>query len=140
MKIIIFAIALFAGIPFLSIAQNTKQAPKTDKVDPVQYAERLAREMQRAINLNEDQYRQVFDLNMRSYNEIQEAKNVDGKSSERINAIRNAKDEELKRILTPEQFKQMLEWKKNKKEDAAVEYNQKMTEKKAEKVKAKTTK
>ena len=135
MKKILLALVLMTSVSFVSRAQNSKQAPKTDNVDPVQYSEKLSRALQIAVNLNEDQYRQVFDINMRTFNEIREAKNSE-RAAERIASIRAAKNDELKRILTTEQFSKMLEWNKTRKEEAAIEYKDRMIEKQAQKAKS----
>lgn len=135
MKKIFLATLTMACVSFVAQAQNTKQTPKIDNVDPVQYSEKLSRALQIAVNLNEDQYRQVFDLNMRTFNEIREAKNSE-RAGDRIASIRAAKDDELKRILNTEQYAKMLEWNKTRKEEAAIEYKDRMIEKHA--LKAKT--
>ena len=101
MKKRIFAVAmtlcLLAGTS--AFAQD-RRAPRTkERPTAEQMAQRKTDRMVEKLNLNEDQSKQLYELN------LQEVKDMQAQH-ERMRAARKAQAEKMQKILTPEQFEQ----------------------------------
>lgn len=102
MKKRIFAVAmalcLLAGTS--AFAQDSNRAPKMkERPTAEQMAQRRTDRMVEKLNLNADQSKQLYELN------LQEVKDMQAQH-ERMRAARKAQAEKMKKILTPEQYEQ----------------------------------
>ena len=90
-------LCLLAGTS--AFAQD-RRAPRTkERPTAEQMAQRKTDRMVEKLNLNEDQSKQLYELN------LQEVKDMQAQH-ERMRAARKAKAEKMQKILTPEQFEQ----------------------------------
>ena len=91
------SLCLLAGTS--AFAQD-RRAPRTkERPTAEQMAQRKTDRMVEKLNLNEDQSKQLYELN------LQEVKDMQAQH-ERMRAARKAKAEKMQKILTPEQFEQ----------------------------------
>lgn len=91
-------LCLLAGTS--AFAQDSKRAPRTkERPTAEQMAQRKTDRMVEKLNLNEDQSKQLYELN------LQEVKDMQAQH-EQMRAARKAQAEKMKKILTPEQFGQ----------------------------------
>ena len=90
-------LCLWAGTS--AFAQD-RRAPRTKERPTAEHmAQRKTDRMVEKLNLNEDQSKQLYELN------LQEVKDMQAQH-ERMRAARKAKAEKMQKILTPEQFEQ----------------------------------
>ena len=90
-------LCLLAGTS--AFAQD-RRAPRTkERPTAEQMAQRKTDRMVEKLNLNEDQSKQLYELN------LQEVKDMQAQH-ERMRAARKAQAEKMQKILTPEQFEQ----------------------------------
>lgn len=91
-------LCLLAGTS--AFAQNSKRAPKMkERPTAEQMAQRKTDRMVEKLNLNEDQSKQLYELNLQNIKEMQA-------QHEQMRAARKAQAEKMKKILTPEQYEQ----------------------------------
>jgi hypothetical protein len=93
----------------------TKSATAAQKdvvKDPAQYAERISRDLQKKVNLSEEQYKQVLDINLRFVNESNAVRTSGNVDMTRIAELKKRRDDELKGVLNPGQFNQFMEERK----------------------------
>mgnify|MGYP003574936646 CR=1 FL=1 len=112
MKKLVLAIA-FIGIGSFAMAQETtpqdKQVKRAEMKQKMQQREqeRLA-EMQKELNLNQDQVSQIKDLHAKRRAEMQEksaqTKEIRQARMQEMKAKRQQMDNDMKKILSPEQY------------------------------------
>jgi Spy/CpxP family protein refolding chaperone len=96
---------------------------------PEQRAEKLTGWMKTNLQLNDNQATQVHDINFKYANKNEQLKNSTASKRQKLQTLKaddQAKDAELKAILTPEQFTTY----QTKKEELKKEMKKKMKEKK----------
>ena len=123
MKKMIIATVLLATLTTVN-AQNTTTPAKPTK-DPAVMEERAAEradnrtgEMVTELGLSTDQAAKVEAINDRSAKSLAEVKQAgldDQAQKARMKVVRDGRDNELKAVLTPEQFEKMLVLRKEKK-------------------------
>lgn len=91
-------LCLLAGTS--AFAQDSKRGPKMkERPTAEQMAQRKTDRMVEKLNLNEDQSKQLYELN------LQEVKDMQAQH-EQMRAARKAQAGKMQKILTPEQFEQ----------------------------------
>lgn len=94
--------ALFMGVCATGFAQDQKKAKSDFKnMTPEQRAEKQTERMQQALQLDEKQKKQVYELNLESMRKMQAERKEN--RAEFMN-MRNERNERLKSILTTEQY------------------------------------
>lgn len=92
------ALCLLAGTS--AFAQDSKRAPRMkERPTAEQMAQRKTDRMVEKLNLDENQSKQLYELN------LQEIKNMQAQH-EQMRAARKARAEKMKKILTTEQYEQ----------------------------------
>lgn len=108
-KIIFAAIALFFSVTMFAQAP---QRGERREFKPEEMATRMADNMKKELDLNDEQYKSVYDLYLKRgkemkarYNKGQEGKQVDRDTRrEEMKKQQEAMNSELKKILTSEQY------------------------------------
>ena len=95
------ALCLMAGEAVFAQTESAPAPAAAPKERPTleQIAQRKTDRMVEKLNLNEDQSKQLYELN------LQEVKDMQAQH-ERMRAARKAQAEKMQKILTPEQFEQ----------------------------------
>jgi hypothetical protein len=111
-----FAFAFVMGITLAASAQkdSTKHTPEAR-------AKNMTDKMKTELTLSEDQYKQVYDINLKYAQKNQEAATGEGTRMQKAKALRSgnsAKNDELKTVLNNEQFEKYAELQKEKKANA----------------------
>ena len=112
-----------------AVAQQPKHAGHK-KPDPEKRAKHLTEKMTTQLSLTKEQVPKVYQINFDAAKKMIALKSdttIEKKAKhERMKAIRNTQKEELKKILTPEQFKkgqEIIEEKKEKMKENKSEKN-----------------
>lgn len=92
------ALCLLAGTGAFAQNQN-KERMRREMPTAEQMAQRKADRMKEKLNLTEAQTKQIYDYNLQQVKEMQSMR-------EQMRAARQAEDEKMKSILTPEQYTQ----------------------------------
>jgi hypothetical protein len=111
-----FATAFLIGISFAVSAQadSTKHSPE-------KRAKTMTDKMKTELTLSDDQYKQVYDINLKYAQKNQEAASGEGSRMQKAKALKSgnsAKNDELKAVLNNEQFEKYTELQKEKKASA----------------------
>jgi hypothetical protein len=143
MKKIFLVFTLFSAISIISFAQTRNanpqrvaNAPKISATpaqkdvvkDAPAYAERISRDLQKKLNLSEDQYKQILDINLRFVNEQNAARTSGNVDLNRIAELKRRRDDELKGALSPGQFNQFMEMRNTKKGANAKDVDEPMND------------
>ncbi len=111
-----FAAAFLIGISFAVSAQSD-----STKHSPEKRAKTMTDKMKTELTLTDDQYKQVYDINLKYAQKNQEAVGGEGTRMQKAKTLRSgnsAKNEELKAVLNSEQFEKYSALQKEKKANA----------------------
>ncbi|MET0464338.1 MAG: hypothetical protein ABW007_14330 [Chitinophagaceae bacterium] len=111
-----FAAALLIGISFAVSAQSD-----STKHSPEKRAKAMTDKMKTDLTLSDDQYKQVYDINLKYAQKNQEAAGGEGSRMQKAKALKSgnaSKNEELKAVLNSQQFEKYTEAQKEKKANA----------------------
>ncbi len=120
---------LFLLLVFLVI--NT--AAFADKKTPVEKAKAKTEEMQKDLQLNADQNKKIYDINLKAYSSIAdyETKKPSKKlKKKQKDIVQDMRDDQYKKILTPAQYKKYKDLKKAEKEEEKKKLNELKSDKK----------
>lgn len=95
-----------------------------DKKTPAEKAKEKTEEMNKDLQLSADQQKKIYDVNLKAFEAIDayDAKKPSKKLKKKQKEIvQNMRKNEYKKILTPAQFKKMLDLKKQEKEKEKAE-------------------
>lgn len=116
MKYFAMALALLAA-PSLFAQEKGDHSDKTPEQRAAQHTKRMTRE----LGLSSDQTAKVQDINLRfaqSLSEVKGSTAEQGAKKEQAQGMKEKRDQELKLVLTEEQYSNMLELRKAKAEEA----------------------
>ncbi|ESU19807.1 hypothetical protein FEDK69T_30630 [Flavobacterium enshiense DK69] len=126
MKKIIIAVLSVMLLTVVNVNAQSKNAKAQST--PEQRAEKLTTWMKDNLNLTAEQIPLVQELNLKYARLNEELKNMSGPRNEKMKKIKSnetAKEEELKKILTPEQFQTYTTKKREVKEEVKTRYKEK---------------
>ncbi|WP_243348517.1 hypothetical protein [Parabacteroides sp. FAFU027] len=96
---------LLSVLMMVMIALGAVAQPPRDKMlSPEQRASKQAEMMQKRLKLTDDQMKKVTDINMRFAQKMEELRKEMMKAGE----YKYKKDQEMEKVLTPEQFREYL--------------------------------
>lgn len=110
---------MMAGIVFCSLVSLSSFAQE-GKHDPQEMAKKLTEKMKTGLNLTDDQYSKVYDLNVKNITSMQDLRKEPGSKENKKQSFKNLRDEhqkELATVLTPEQMTKYMEMKKEMKKE-----------------------
>jgi Spy/CpxP family protein refolding chaperone len=105
---------------FLSFAGAVSAQKDSTAHSPETRARKMTDKMKTELTLTDDQYKQVYDINLKYGQKNQDALKGDGSKLEKAKALKTenqGKNKELKAVLTPEQFEKYKEMQKEKREE-----------------------
>ncbi|MDD2358744.1 MAG: DUF4890 domain-containing protein [Thiovulaceae bacterium] len=105
---IFMAIAVFATA--------TLNAQGRPQMNPQDMAKRQTEAIKEKVNLNEDQYKKVFEINLKTSEELGKVMREGGRNSDAYSKLNNKKDSLIKTVLTPDQIKLYDEYLKERRE------------------------
>lgn len=100
MKARLVSLLMMVMIALGAIAQQ----PKDKALSPEQRASKQAEMLQKRLKLNDDQMKKVTDINLKYAQKMEDLRKEMMKASE----YRYRKDQELEKVLTPDQFREYL--------------------------------
>ncbi len=94
------------------------------KKTPIEKAKAKTEEMQKSLQLNPEQTKKIYEINLKAYTSISEYESK--KPSKKLkkkqkDIVQNMRDDHYKKILTPAQYKKYKELKKQEKEQEKAE-------------------
>ncbi len=113
----IIAVALLTQ----SVAAQSKLDKLMTETSPEERAEMQTNNMKEKLSLSEDQYQQVYDINLKYAHKMQNIYNADQGKLHRLKsmkAVSEDKDGEMKRVLSSQQYEAYREQKEKMKEGA----------------------
>jgi Spy/CpxP family protein refolding chaperone len=119
-KIVLAVLALFVLIGNISAQENQLQGRK--KKSPVERAEAFSKKMTKNLDLDATQQERVKVINLDRFKQLEEARSSFGgdrkQIASKVKEVNDAYFNNLKGILTPEQFSKFQEMKEEMKERA----------------------
>jgi Spy/CpxP family protein refolding chaperone len=100
-NVVVLTVLFSAFCVVMSSAQTTKTPPT-----PQTRADRTTQYLKKALNLTDDQTAKVETLNLKMFQAQEEMRKAVSEVGKNFKAKMEARDVELQKILTPEQFKQ----------------------------------
>lgn len=100
MKTRLVSVLMMVLIALGAIAQQ----PRNKALSPEQRAAKQAEMLQKRLKLNDDQMKRVTEINMKYTQKMEDLRKEQMKASE----YRYKKDQELEKVLTPDQFREYL--------------------------------
>jgi uncharacterized protein YoxC len=100
-NVVVLTVLFSAFCVVMSSAQTTKTPPT-----PQTRADRTTQYLKKALNLTDDQTAKVETLNLKMFQAQEEMRKAVTEVGKNFKAKMEARDAELQKILTPEQFKQ----------------------------------
>jgi Spy/CpxP family protein refolding chaperone len=107
-KALLIALAVFTTA--LVSAQGRPQ------MNPQEMAKRQTEAIKEKVNLSQDQYKQVLEINLKSTEELAKSMREGQRDMEAFNKINHKKDSLIKTVLTPDQIKLYEEYLKERRE------------------------
>jgi hypothetical protein len=95
-----------------------------DKKTPVEKAKDKTEEMQKDLQMNADQHKKIYDVNLKAYTSISEyeAKKPSKKlKKKQKDIVQDMRDDQYKKILTSAQYKKYKDLKKKEKQEEKLE-------------------
>ena len=107
---------LFIFMLVTVFATATLNAQGRPQMNPQDMAKRQTESIKAKVNLNEDQYKKVFEINLKTSEELSKVMSEGGRNSDAFSKLNNKKDSLIKTVLTPDQIKLYDEYLKERRE------------------------